>query len=216
MGGKGLDQGGIGPLVGVQRLLHMNNQGAAAVLRQAHGHQPVIHQQAAAQQPPLRQQPGQSLGIGQLPLGVEAGFLELLLIIRPEILDEGHVRPGQGDKFRVGVLLAEFVDVVALAAVFPARKGGHVLRPIEIVLPVALVVHSQAGPAQQQLRGLLLRHHGDHQRRLRVGAVALDGRQGGVHVAVGAGHREVKDPLAVDAVADDQAARLLGKGGPQV
>ena len=216
VGGKGLDQGGICPLVGIQGLFHMDDQGVAALFRQTHGHQPTLRQQAAAQQPALRQQPGQGLGIGQLPLGVEAGFLELLLIVPPEVLDEGHVLPGKDHEPGIGVLLAELVDVVALAAVFPPGKGGHILRPIQVILPVALVGQPEPGPAQQQLRGLLLRHHGDHRRRSRLGAVFLNGRQGGIHVAAGARHRKVEYPLAVHPVADNEASRLLGEGGPQV
>ena len=54
VGGKGLDQGGICPLVGIQGLFHMDDQGVAALFRQAHGHQPTLRQQAAAQQRPAK------------------------------------------------------------------------------------------------------------------------------------------------------------------
>ena len=106
--------------------------------------------------------------------------------------------------------------MVALAAVTPPGEAGQLLRVVEVVLPPPLVGDTEAGIAQAQAGELVLRHNGQAQGQPLGGAVALDGRQRRVRVPLRAGDGIVKHRVAVDDVADDQAARRLIEGGVQV
>ena len=106
--------------------------------------------------------------------------------------------------------------MVALAAVPAAGEAGQLLRVVEVILPHPLVGDAEAGVAQTQTGELVLRHNGQTEGQLFGGAVALDGRQGRVHIALRPGDGVVEHGVAVDVIADDQAARRLGEGGVQV
>ena len=214
--GEGLHQRGICPGVGVQRLLDVVHQRAAALLRQAYGHQPTLRQHTAGAEPACADQGEHLLRQHQLLYRQGAGLVELCRVVLPEGCQPGVGVVDQGGELRVGVVPAELVDMVTLAAVPPAGESRQLLCAVEIVLPRPLADDAAAGVAQHQLRGLVLRYHGQHQGKALLGAPALDGAQSALRVAVGAGDGVVKDVLALDAVADDKAARRLREAGVQV
>ena len=106
--------------------------------------------------------------------------------------------------------------MVALAGIAAAGEVLQVLRPVEVVLPGADVADGDVGVAAQEGGSLLLRHHGDDGGGAPVHAVRLDGGEGGVLIPLRAGDGVVIDLLAVDVVADEEAAGGLRPGGVQV
>ena len=202
--------------MGVKGLFDVVHQRRAALFRQAHRHQPSLGQHTAAAEPAGTQQGEHLPGQLQLLHRQRAGLVELRLVIRPEGGQPGILRVGEGDKLRIGVIPAELVDVVALAAVPPSGEAGQLLRVVEVILPHPLVGDAEAGVAQTQTGELVLRHNGQAEGQLFGGAVALDGRQGRVHIALRPGDGVVEHGVAVDVIADDQAARRLGKGRVQM
>ena len=196
--------------MGIQGLFNVAYQRFTALFRQRHRQQTALPQDAACPEQTHIQMAEQLLRQRQLPLGLGALLLEFLLVVDPEGCQQIGVFHRQGDEFRAGVLLVEFVDVVALAAVVAAGEVGQVLRVVEVVLPCPFVGDGDAGPAERQLARLGFRHHGEDGPHALAAAVVLDGGQGGVHVALRAGNGIVELGHAVDAVADDKAA--VGEG----
>ena len=209
--GEGLCDRRIGAGAGIECLLDVDAQRVAATLAETERHQPLPVEQTARAEPAGAQQTEQLLRVAQLAPGAGAVLVKLRLIVAPETLNEGAIRHCERHEARVRKLLAELVDVVALAAVAPAGKRREVLGAVEIVLPCALVDDVYARIAQRQPPRLLLRHDRDDRRDTLLRAVVLDGGKRGVHVAVLTGDREVKQRLAMQLVADNQAARGFGK-----
>ena len=202
--------------MGVQCLLDVVHQRAAALLRQADGHQTALRQHASGAEPAGIQQGEHLLGQGQLLLGQRAGLVELRLVVRPERRQAGIVGIGERHKRRIGIVAAELIDVVALAAVPPSGELGQIFGVVEVVLPWPLADDGDAGVAQHQLGCLVLRHHGQHQRQLLVAAVLFDGSESRAGVALRSQNGVVEHVLPLDAVADDKAARRLCEPGVQV
>ena len=123
VGGESLDQGGIGPGMGVQGLFDVVDKGAAAFLRQADSHQTPLCQHTAGTEPVGADAGEHLLCQRQLLHSQGAGLVKLSLIVLPKGGQAGIAGVGQRGKFRVGIIPAELVDVVALAAVFPPGKG---------------------------------------------------------------------------------------------
>ena len=149
-------------------------------------------------------------GERQLVLRRFRRFLEDLGILLPEALDERQVLLPQRAEARLGVELAELVDMVALAAVVAAGELAQVVRFIEIVAPGARIVKMEVRVTHEQLSRLLARHDGQLQRDPLLHAVLFDGAERGVLITVRPRNGIVEAVLAVNAVFHDQAAGSLG------
>ena len=193
----------------------MDLHSAAALLAHADGDQAPLMEQAAGHEP-ITGEVAQHL-LSQAQLVFRNGILlgELRPVILPELFQKRLVRPGQGHILRIGEELAEFIDMVALAAVTAAREVCQVLPAIDIVLPGALTNEPHHRVAEEHPPGLPLRHHGDHRAHSLLGAVFFDEGQGRIHISLRAGNREIKLVTAIYFVANDQAARRLAIGRAQ-
>ena len=114
------------------------------------------------------------------------GLLEHLCIVLPEALDERQVVLSQRAELRLGIELAELVDVVALAAVVAAGKLAQIICLIEVIAPGARIVEMEVRIAHQELCRLLARHNGELKRDTLLHTVILDGAERRILVPFGA------------------------------
>ena len=84
------------------------------------------------------------LGKRQLLPGRLRGLFKHLRIVLPEALDQRQIILPQRTELRLGIELAEFVDVVALAAVMAARELAQIVRLVNIVAPGTKIVEVEA------------------------------------------------------------------------
>ena len=215
-GGELLHHGGIHAVVGVQGLLDVVHQRVAALLRQTHGDEPVTVHHTAGDEGPGAQKAEHVPGLLQLPLGQLILLAELGAVILPEPGQQLAVLFRNRTEKGVGMFPAEAVDVVALAAVMASGKGDQILGAVEVILPRPEIQYLHPGIAGSQKGRLRLRYHRQHRLDALFGAIALNGGKGSILVAVFTGDGVVELHLALDGVADDEAARLLRPGGVEI
>ena len=193
----------------------MAHQGIPADLRQGDGNELAVQLHTAGFGPCRAHLLHEAAGVADLQLGVGVLLVEHLVKFVPEGVYGVAVGLRQLPVDRVGVELAELVDVVALAGVVPPGEGGEGFAGVEVVLPEAVAVHGGVGIPLHQALPLVLRHHAEGGRYALLHAPLVDVVQGGVHVPLaGEGDGEVKHGPIVGAVVEDhQAAVALGKLG---
>ena len=111
-----------------------------------------------------------------------------------------------GRKARVGIELAELVDVVALAGVAASGEVAQILGGVDIVAPDARGGKAEVGVARGKALRLVLRDDGEDEGNIPLAAVVLDERERRVLIAVGAGNGVVEAILTVD---EDAALTLI-------
>ena len=164
--------------------MHVQRLAAALGHRNRNEASFILH--AAGIEPRHPRQAQHRLGKRQFVLCRRRGLFKYLRVVLPEALDQRQVCLSQRAELRLGIELAEFVDVVALAAVVAAGELAQIVRLIEIVAPGARIVEMEVRIAQQQSRRLLARHNGELKRDTLLHTVILDGAERRILVPFGA------------------------------
>ena len=217
VGGKGLHHGGIDPLIARKGLLDVADQSASADLPQGDGDEFSLQLQRTGQHPGFPNLAGQLPGVAQLLFCHGVFLVEGQVKLVPKGLQLFAVGFGDGTKDSGGIELVEFIDVVALAGVPAAGKGGEILGVVQVVLPGAAVGDGGIGVAMEQYRQGILRHGLKGGEDAIGAAVVVNLVQGGIQVgAVVQGHRVIEGSTAVVGIADNETAIGFRKAGVHV